>query len=177
MDAKLSITYVPVDQLQHLPGNADIRTISRDKFEDLQRSLDTQVMAPLLVNKRDGRLIIISGNQRYEALKEIGHTEIPCTIVEVSEAQEKAWAVRMNKTSGEFNNDGLAEWIATMDEELQELTGFNDEEILKLQDSPYDEEPKDKPKRYSTKELRDLIKSYHPQNAEPIEQFIDWLER
>ena len=175
---KLTITYVPLNQLYHLDDNAKIRTISREKFEDLQRSLDEGVMAPLLVNRRDGRLIVVSGNQRLEAMKQLAMTEAPCTIITVSEDKERAWAVRMNKSSGEFDNEGLAELLAGMDEELLALTGFNDDEISKLQADPFDEEPKEtKPKRYSISELRDMAKNYHPENNAQVLEFLEWLER
>lgn len=172
---KIAIEYVPMDRLKLASYNP--RTLSQHQFESLQRSIDQHgFIDPIIANKRT--MTICGGHQRLRAAQALGYTEVPVVWVDINEEQERSLNIGLNKIGGEFDNDMLAELLAGMDEELVALTGFTDEEIEKLQDAPDMEDIKDdKPKRYTTKELRDLIKSYHPQETEPLERFIDWLER
>jgi len=176
---KMTITYVPVGQLTHAEYNP--RTLSQGRFEDLQRSIDElDMLEPLIVNQRNGRLVVVSGNQRLEAMKAVGHTDAPCHIISVPLDKEKVINVRMNKASGEDDTSALVEILMSMEELDRELTGWGEDEILKLQDGFVDDELKDdaeqkadRPKSYTKEQLMDFAGNYVDPAA--AEQFISWL--
>jgi hypothetical protein len=96
--------------------------------------------------------------------------------------KEKALNIAMNKISGEFDNDMLAELILELDTDLLELTGFDDKELVALSADPFDEEPTEEPekpkvKRYTTNELRTLAKGIYPAEAPAILDFLDVVDR
>lgn len=97
------------------------RTISKDKFEKLKRSLERNPDG-LTANKiahKDG--IIISGNQRYRALIELDIEMKPEWFKDLSgwtQEQIDEWIIQSNISAGEWDWDMLAnEWEST---ELEE---------------------------------------------------------
>ena len=73
---------------------------------------------------------IVGGNQRYEALKELGYEEIDVIFINEPDInREKALNIRLNNMSGDWDNDKLT----AVFEELKlthfdiELTGFDED--------------------------------------------------
>ena len=103
-------------QLDGLPQNP--RSIKKDKFAKLKKNIEDypEMLAwrSLLVYPIDtGRYVIIGGNMRYQAMKELGHTEAPVFIIPVDTTVErrKAYTILDNNGFGEWNWDLLAnEW-------------------------------------------------------------------
>lgn len=58
-------------------------------------------------------MTIIGGHQRVTVAAALGYTEVPCAIVEVSKTQEKALNIALNKISGEWNQELLADLFRT----------------------------------------------------------------
>lgn len=106
-------------QLQTNPDNP--RTISRDSYEKLKRSIERNPDG-LTANKiaHKGGLII-SGNQRYRALQELGLEHKPEWFKDLSgwtEEQIEEWVITSNVSAGEWDWDILAnEWDDTQLEE------------------------------------------------------------
>lgn len=48
-------------------------------------------------------------------LKDLGYEEIDCVIVDLDEAKEKALNIALNKISGEWNNNLLADLLKELD--------------------------------------------------------------
>lgn len=97
------------------------RTISKDSYEKLKRSIERNPDG-LTANKiahKDG--IIISGNQRYRALQELGLEMKPEWFKDLSgwtDEQITEWVIQSNISAGEWDWDILAnEWDA---EQLEE---------------------------------------------------------
>jgi len=67
---------------------------------------------PLILSNRTGGLVIIAGNQRYEAAKTVGLEEVPTFLMEgLTEEKEREITIRDNVSNGEFDYDALAnEW-------------------------------------------------------------------
>lgn len=178
---QMAITYLPIDSLVARGNNA--RTITRDKMEDLQRSLDRwDFREPLPVSKRDGVYRIINGHQRALAARELGYKEL-ATIVytDLSQDEETALGIRLNRDSGEDDKDQLAEVLSHLDEDLQLDAGFDEADLAALQADPFDEpeEPKAEKvtiKKYSVDDIRTLAKSYYPASADVINEFCNWLK-
>lgn len=103
-------------QLEGLPSNP--RSITREKMELLKTNI---IDYPEMLSLRslliypidDSKYILIGGNMRYRALKELGYTEAPCIIIpkETSIEQLKAYTIIDNNGFGKWSWDMLAnEW-------------------------------------------------------------------
>lgn len=103
-------------QLEGLPANP--RFIRDDKFEKLKKSLydDPEMLGyrELLVYPLDnGNYIIIGGNMRYRAAKELGYQELPCKVIpkEVPIDKLKAYTIKDNNGYGDWDWNMLEnEW-------------------------------------------------------------------
>lgn len=133
-----------VSDLQLNPQNP--RTISAAAFDQLVESIrDFPVMMTLRPLVVDGDNVVIGGNQRLKAIRELGMSEVPDTWVkpasELTPAERERFIVMDNLTSGEweyqllaqhFNVTELAEWgvdIPEVEVDMDEITnvlGFNE---------------------------------------------------
>jgi ParB family chromosome partitioning protein len=97
-------------QLNNLnPADYNPRTISKDEFEGLKTSLKTFGQQENLIVNKD--MTIISGHQRYNAMKALGWTEAVCNLVDLDKHEEKKLNVIMNSTaiSGKYDDLKLSE--------------------------------------------------------------------
>lgn len=93
---------------QGLPENP--RTIRDERFEQLKANIERY---PQFLGKRslivfplsDDKYIIIAGNQRYEALSDLGYENAPCHILDKDTPIEtlKAYAILDNVNSGQWD--------------------------------------------------------------------------
>jgi ParB-like chromosome segregation protein Spo0J len=110
----VNIEYRHIDKLHKLPNNP--RFIKDSQFKILCKSLqdnkDYFEARPIILSNRTGQLVIIAGNQRYEAAKEIGMTEVPTVLLpDLTEEREKELIIRDNVQNGDWNMEMLAnEW-------------------------------------------------------------------
>lgn len=108
------IVYIKTEDLKLNPGNP--RQIGKKEFQKLVKSLQEcpQMLKvrPLLVSNRTGENVIIGGNMRYRAAKELDYEEMPCVFIpEPTEEQEREIAIKDNGAFGEWDWDVLAnEW-------------------------------------------------------------------
>ena len=122
-----SITMLPMSaieinngQLKGLPKNP--RLIKNAKYDKLKESItnypEMLSWRSLLVYPLDnGKYIIVGGNMRYRAMKELGHNEAPVFIIpkETPIEKIKAYTILDNNGFGEWDWDLLAnEWDADM---------------------------------------------------------------
>ena len=100
------------------------------EYEKLKRSIEQfGYVEPVIWNKTTGR--VVGGHQRLKVLMDMGHTEVDCVVVELSEEKEKALNVALNKISGEWDKEKLALLITDLqgvDFDVS-LTGFDPAEI------------------------------------------------
>jgi len=107
------------------------RLIKDDKFKKLCNSIKEfpkmMELRPLVVDKEG---VILGGNMRYKALKELGYTEIPNTWVkladELTDEEKKRFIVEDNLPFGEWDFDALGNNF-----EIDELLewGFDEEDL------------------------------------------------
>jgi DNA modification methylase len=113
------------------PSEYNPRKISEKDYNNLKKSVKQfGILRPLIINKITGNLI--SGHQLLKVLIEEKIEETDALFLELTEEQEKALNLAMNKISGEFEEDKLIELLQQIDEKNQDvlgLTGFNTEEI------------------------------------------------
>lgn len=134
----MEIVQVKIDELELLKDNP--RQISKENFERLKRDIkndpDFLNKRPVLVNKKNGKLIVYAGNMRVKACKELGFNEIPVSID--SDLDEKIMRKRMlidNQEYGEWDYDILAnQWDVEIKEydlpelDFEKIVGFDSDE-------------------------------------------------
>ena len=106
---------VKISEVKSNPKNP--RVIRDDKYRKLLRSIDE---FPDMLNKRpivaftdkDGKYVVLGGNMRLKALKELKHTEVPIVLAdEWTEEQKHEFLIKDNLGYGEWDWDALAnEW-------------------------------------------------------------------
>jgi DNA modification methylase len=102
------------------------------EFEKIKNSItEFGYVDPVIVNKD---LTVIGGHQRISVLKTLGYTEIDCVVIDVDKTKEKALNVALNKISGEWNKELLAELIKDLQsfDYDTSFTGFDPPEIDEL---------------------------------------------
>lgn len=110
------------------------------EYEKIKNSISEFGFAdPVVVNKRGqkDKYIIVGGHQRVTVAKALGYTEVPCAIVDLDAEHEKALNVALNKITGEWNKELLADLIADLQEADFDtaFTGFDPPEIEQLMNS------------------------------------------
>ena len=122
---------VKVDINELISPEYNPRQITDDEMEKLKNSINEfGYVAPIIVNKYNNH--IIGGNQRYEALKSLGYTDVDVVFVDEPDLnREKALNIALNKISGEWDFVKLADIIDEL--ELNDfdipLTGFDEQEL------------------------------------------------
>jgi hypothetical protein len=103
-----------LSELNKLPNNP--RTIQTEDFKRLCTSIkdnpDYFKARPLILSNRTGQLVIIAGNQRYEAAKSLKLPSVPTYLLEgLNEDREREIVIRDNISNGEWDYELLAnEW-------------------------------------------------------------------
>ena len=108
------------------------------EYENIRKSIEEFGFAdPLVVNSD---MTIIGGHQRLTVASDMGYTEVPCAIVDVDKTQEKALNIALNKITGEWNKELLADLIKELQEADFDMgkTGFEPPEIEQLFNSVHD---------------------------------------
>ena len=103
--------YRKLTELKKLPNNP--RIIRDKQFRTLCDSIRDNPeyfeARPVILSNRTGELVIIAGNQRYEAAKALKLKEVPTYLIEgLTEAKEREIIIRDNISNGEFDLDILA---------------------------------------------------------------------
>lgn len=125
------------------------RSLSDEQFETISDSLKRfGFVDPVLVNMhKDRKNIIIGGHQRVKVAKKLGYKEVPTVELKLTLDKEKELNIRLNKNTGEFDEDLLTEFF-----EVEELLdwGFNADELYffepeEEEDVEEDEGPEEPP--------------------------------
>lgn len=131
------IEYRKLTELKKLPGNP--RTIKKKDMDTLKQSVkdnpDYFEARPLILSNRTGELVILAGNQRYEAAKALGMDKVPTMLLEgLTEEREREIIIRDNVNNGEWDYDILAnEW------DMDDLTKWGVDGLKPLKDIVEDE--------------------------------------
>ena len=132
-----TIEPVPIIKINPAPYNPrkDLQP-GEPEYEQIKNSINQfGCVAPLVWNRRTGNLV--GGHQRFKVLVARGDKEVQCSVVDLSPEQEKALNLALNKISGEWDKEKLAELLKELTE-LPEfdvgLTGFDAPEVSQLFD-------------------------------------------
>lgn len=129
--------YRPINELKKLENNP--RYIKGEDMEKLKKSIkdnpDYFEARPLILSNRTGELVILGGNQRWEAARQIGLEQVPTHLIEdLTEDREREIIIRDNVANGDWDYDALAnEW----DEDLLDDWGVH----LPKDDADPDDQP------------------------------------
>jgi len=119
---KNQIKYIAINKLIPLANNP--RLIKDKQFKTLCKSIKENPKffeaRPIIVSNRTGKMVIIGGNQRWRAAKEIGLKKVPVYIFNnLTKKKEQEITIRDNVQNGEwdfdlleneFNIQSLNEW-------------------------------------------------------------------
>lgn len=127
---------VHIDEINPAPYNPrkDLKPTD-PAYQTLKKAIEHfGLVEPLVWNTRTGNLV--GGHQRLKVLKELGRTHIPVTIVDLSDSDEMALNVALNKIGGEWDIPKLKELLVELDAGDIDLTltGFNEGDLKNLVD-------------------------------------------
>ena len=117
------------------PGDREYKKI-RDSIEEFGFA------DPLVVN---ADMPIIGGHQRLNVAIDLGYTEVPCAVVDVDKTREKALNIALNKITGEWDEQLLADLLTDLKDADYDLdyTGFDAPEVDALFSNIYDKKVKE----------------------------------
>lgn len=109
-------------QIEGIPKNP--RFIKNERYSKLVKSIQDNPeflgARELIVHEYNGKYVVLCGNMRYRASKELGFDTLPCKVIPeyFSIEQIKAIIIKDNISFGDDDFDALAnEWDATQLEE------------------------------------------------------------
>lgn len=126
MDTKINIVEVPINELKASDYNP--RKHSKEQADQLKESIKKfGLVDPAICNSAPERMnVIIGGHFRVGVAKELGYQTMPVVYVNIPDIEkEKELNIRLNKNTGEFDLDLLAQF----DESFLADVGFDSEEI------------------------------------------------
>jgi DNA modification methylase len=111
------------------------RELTKDQHQDLKDSITRfGLVDPLIVNiHKERKNVLVGGHQRLRIAKELGYKRISCVEVELTPEKERELNVRLNKNTGQWDWDALANHF-----DVGELTewGFTSDDLQFYVDEP-----------------------------------------
>ena len=109
----MDVIYRKIESLSKLENNP--RTITPEDMERLKESIrnnpDYLEAHPIVLSDRTGKLVIIDGNQRYEACVQLGMSKVPTVLLHgLTEEREKEIIIRANVNNGQWDYSILQNW-------------------------------------------------------------------
>ena len=104
------------------------RQLTKEQYKNLKDSIKRfGLVDPVIINKnKERKNIVIGGHQRLKIAKDLNIEKIPCVELDLTIDQEKELNVRLNKNTGEWDWDALANYF---DVESLNDWGFTNEEL------------------------------------------------
>ena len=102
----MEVIYREIGLLHKLENNP--RKITPEDMERLKESIqnnpDYLEAHPIVLSDRTGELVIIDGNQRYEACRQLGYDKVPTALLSgLTEEREKEIIIRANVLNGKWD--------------------------------------------------------------------------
>lgn len=132
----MNIRKIPIHKIKPAEYNPRKALTPKDEeYQSIKRSIEAfDLVEPLVWNERNGNLV--SGHQRLQVMKDLGHKEVEVSVVNLDPRKERALNVAMNKISGAWDIPKLKDLLVDLDAGDMDitLTGFSDEELKGLVD-------------------------------------------
>ncbi len=140
----LEIRMLPISELKPAPYNPRrLLAPTSPAYRKLKASIaEFGLVEPLVWNELTGH--VVGGHARLRILNELGVTEIPVSVVRLTQAREKALNVVMNnqEAQGRYDTAKLAELLTELEDTPElELTGFDSRTLSTLRLEPVTEPP------------------------------------
>ena len=179
----MEIEHIKITDLK--PAEYNPRRISDEDYQKLKNSISTfGLVDPIIVNLKN--MHIVGGHQRYDVLLDqsmedndfvaelpmirlgdVGFVFTDTSLSIEDDAHEKALNLALNKISGDWDNDKLAEVLEDLNSSGLdlELTGFEEYELMELKfnnDIEYDDNisESDLSENTSSKDVKRIICPY-----------------
>lgn len=127
----MQIEILSIDRLSPARYNPRKPLMPGDKaYEQLKRSIQSLgYVEPIIWNKQTGH--VVGGHQRLRVMTDLGYKEVHVSVVDLSDEDEAALNLALNKISGEWDEDKLAALLDDLRgaEVDIHLTGFDAAEI------------------------------------------------
>ena len=126
-----------------VPADYNPRKINKKSMKGLTKSLDKfGYLQDIIVNIRDQKNKIVGGHQRLTALGLPPDEEIECTIVDLSDIQEKALNIALNNKhiSGEYTEE-LKDILSDLSANFEDFEELNFDDLAVEFDFNFEEEP------------------------------------
>lgn len=164
-------------QINGLPKNP--RIIKDSKFEKLKKSIEDNPemlgMREVLVYPHGLKYVIIGGNMRFQACKDLGFTEIPCKVLDKDTTSEQLRAITIKDNVGfgehdwdllanEWDSVELEDWGIEVPNFIDNLTNNEDYEGL---------DQLSKLDKFMNSEVKRMFLVY---DNETFERVIKWFE-
>ena len=118
----MKIEKIKISELK--PAEYNPRRMTKKQYEDLKSSLEKfGLVDPIIINSDN---TVVGGHQRLRIMRELGAELVPTVRVNLSKEDEKELNIRLNKNTGEFDLDVLANNFEV--DELKDW-GFKDVEL------------------------------------------------
>ena len=100
----MNIELIEINKLK--PATYNPRQINTKQYNDLKKSIQKfDLVDPIIVNKD---MTVIGGHQRLKICKELKYKDVDCVVLDLSKEEERELNIRLNKNTGEFDMDILA---------------------------------------------------------------------
>src|SRR5690554_5531947 len=142
---------IKLSSIKANPNNP--RVIKDDKFKKLVKSIKDfpkmMELRPMVVNSDN---IVLGGNMRLKALKELGYKEVPKEWIksadDLTEDEQRRFIISDNVGFGEHDWEMLnAEWDLTELEDWGlDIPEWDNEEVLEAEEDDFDTTPPEEPK-------------------------------
>jgi site-specific DNA-methyltransferase (adenine-specific) len=139
-----------LNEIKPNPNNP--RLIKDDKFKKLVNSLKEfpkmMELRPMVINKDN---IVLGGNMRLKALKELGYKEVPDEWVkraqDLSEEEQRQFIIKDNVGFGEHDWEMLAnEWdLEQLEDWGLDVPSFETDKVLEAEEDDFDTTPPETP--------------------------------
>jgi len=131
--ANMHIKKVSVSELQTAAYNPRKDLQPGDpEYQKLKESINKfGCVEPIVWNERTGN--VVGGHQRLKVLIDQGAEEVEVSVVDLDPIEEKALNVALNKISGSWDMDKLADIMQELVEaDFASLTGYDEKEIADM---------------------------------------------
>ena len=127
----MNIRRVPIADINPAPYNPRLDLQPDDlEYKKLEKSIaEFNLVEPLIWNKRTGNLI--GGHQRLKILEARGDEKVEVSVVDLTDAKERALNLALNKISGDWDFPKLKDLLEELDvgDFDMESTGFSTVQI------------------------------------------------
>ncbi|GJM43291.1 MAG: hypothetical protein DHS20C21_01330 [Gemmatimonadota bacterium] len=119
MTAAITITEIPVDQLEANPWNPN--KMSDETFAKLKAYVEREgLVEPLVVRAVKGRdkHQLLGGFHRWTIAKELGYDTVPCVVLRLSDRRAKILTINLNEMKGQAAPHLMADLVHDLSHDL-----------------------------------------------------------